>query len=224
MRLPALLLCASALAACQPPSPAPAPAAKPVDQFGGQLVTNPAARFDETKPFERVGTNPDDLLLRRLAALEFAAKTNQISTDERLRWLERLSSRVQILEDSSAQLDPTAKGFDTIRTKLGTLLVADATAEPYLDGYTVRFKIGNLTSANIGSYDLVTTWGPPLPDRITDADWDKVAKQTRTVTNSMLDTLAPGSWSTVNIKLIPATAESVRNVTVRIVPQTISLR
>ena len=66
-----------------------------------------------------------------------------------------LKRRISTLESGEATVSTEEEGYDVARTKFGPLTVSAQSATPYLDGYKVKLRIGNLTSANFNG----NNWG-----------------------------------------------------------------
>jgi len=126
-----------------------------------------------------------------------------------------------------AKLDPTAKGYAILETDVGKLLVADTEATPYLDGFSVRFKVGNPLAANIETSTIIARWGPPPPEGDSPNLSAAVAaydKGQRTNLFEISQPLLSGTWTPVEIKVTPADAASVKRLSIELRPKAIYLR
>ncbi len=195
MKIRALTLCAVVLAACQPPTQPPEQPAATKAQFDNFAISVTSS-------------------LNSLAAKIAKVEDEQLSESWR-----RRNSRV-------AQLDPTAKGYTILETDVGRLLVADTEATPYLDGFSVRFKVGNPHAASIGSSTIVARWGPPLDFGGTNltaaiATYDKAQ---RTNQFEISEPLLSGAWTPLEIKITPADAASIKQLSIELNPKALHLR
>lgn len=79
------------------------------------------------------------------------------------------TERIELLEEylglrGGAHLNPSTLGdFGLLRTDVGTFLISIDDVEPYLEGYKLKLKIGNITSATYGQFKLSIEWGPKRP-------------------------------------------------------------
>jgi len=127
---------------------------------------------------------------------------------------------------SQATLDPTAKGFLVIETSLGRFLLADTEVTPYLDGYSVRFKVGNLLAATVAGCKITARWGPPFVPGTNDIEAAVAAnhKQWRTNNFEVPDVFLSGLWTPLELKIAPADAASIRNLSIELQPSTVNMR
>jgi hypothetical protein len=207
MKLPLGLLCAVVACGCQPTGPSSVPPAKtstfpppanPFDQFGGLPVAEPSVSKQLT-----------DLKLR-VQEMEMASR--------RAGWAEEAKYQ--------ATLDPTAKGFTVIETSLGRFLLADTEVTPYLDGYSVRFKVGNLLAATLTGCKITARWGPPYVRGTNDLRTAMAAteKQWRTNNFDIPDVFYSGLWTPLELKIVPADSASIRNLSIELQPTTVNMR
>jgi hypothetical protein len=92
-------------------------------------------------------------------------------------------------------------------------LISTESVENYWDGYRVHIQIGNPTAADIVSYDLVYN----IYNSTNFFDTSRI------ITNSMVNTLFKGKWNDVDFVVAPASADELRNLSVRINVHTVSL-
>lgn len=206
MRIPISLCCLLAIG-CQP------------------AVIGPISPKPSTPP-------PPEFLDAVVTSREFSGATNDLASE--IRVLRLLVSRLQTQLDEQAihaerqfhtHLDPTAKGFQSIATPLGTLLLTDTESTPYLDGFSVRFKIGNLTSANLSSVKVTAQWGPPfLRKGQSDADAiEEYFQNQHTNEYTLSEVLVAGRWTPVELKVTPADATTIRNLRIQLVPTVVNM-
>ena len=139
---------------------------------------------------------------------EHAALKKQVQT---LQWdLFFLKNRVETLESGEATVSTEEQGYDVSRTKFGPFTVSARGAAPYLDGYKVKLRIGNLTNANFNGAKLKLGWGPPYDPKKPE-DWEKSQKKREI---SITSKLASGSFTEVEVILTPAKPEEIKSFTV----------
>lgn len=151
MKLSVCLLCAVVAIGCQPtsPAPAPSPTSPPTWDITKAAPNVPEKKFSETD-FKPVA---EPSVAEQLADLELRVEKMEIA---------RGQVAFAAAAKYQATLDPTAKGFTVIETSLGRFLLADTEVTPYLDGYSVRFKVGNLLAATLTGCKITARWGPPF--------------------------------------------------------------
>jgi len=74
-----------------------------------------------------------------------------------------LQIRVSALESGEATVSTEEEGYDIAKTKFGPFTVSCSGATPYLDGFKVKLRIGNLTNAKFNGAKLNICWGPRFP-------------------------------------------------------------
>ena len=121
-----------------------------------------------------------------------------------------MKSRVQTLESGEATVSTEEQGYDVSRTKFGPFTVSTRGATPYLDGYKVKLRIGNLTNANFNGAKLKLGWGPQY-DSQKPEEWEKSQKKREI---SITNMLASGSFTDVEVVLTPAKPEEIKSFTV----------
>ncbi len=188
-----VLLLACALVACNrpPDQPGPAPMA-PV------ATAQAAASFswEQAKVTEQVEV---DALKRRITKLE---------TESRLRQLE-----------GAAEFDPQEpKRFQVVKAPVGNIMFVLERLEPYLDGYTVSFRLGNPTSATLNGIKGKIGWGPAFD--INKAETYALKEKAFEDVTSF----APGSWTTFKVSIAPATADQTRRISIEPLFEQLSLR
>lgn len=73
-----------------------------------------------------------------------------------------LQFRVLALESAEATVSTEEEGYDIAKTKFGPFTVSCRGATPYLDGFKVKLRIGNLTNAMFNGAKLNISWGPHI--------------------------------------------------------------
>lgn len=136
--------------------------------------------------------------------------------------INQLRRRISSLEASEATVSTEEEGYDVARTKFGPLIVSTRSATPYLDGYKVTLRIGNLTSANFNGVKLNLAWGiprvktdAPLHAGLDDFDewlkWHKLQKKKEVALTTTLDS---GAFIDIEVTLTPAKPEEIKSFTV----------
>jgi len=144
-------------------------------------------------------------------------RITELSTDLLL-----LQLRVSALESGEATVSTVEEGYDIAKTKFGPFTVSSRGATPYLDGFKVKLRIGNLTNAKFNGAKLNISWGPPYDSKkIKYEEWKKnQKKQTFDLTNSF----SPGTFNDIEIALTPAKSEEIKSFTVGIELNQLALR
>ncbi|MBS0524350.1 MAG: hypothetical protein JSS04_12035 [Proteobacteria bacterium] len=122
-----------------------------------------------------------------------------------------LQQRVAALESGGATVSTEEEGYDVARTKFGPLTVSSRGAAPYLDGYKVELRIGNLTNANFDGVKLNLAWGPPGDANTDFVQWSKAQK---TKQLDLTTKLAAGAFTDVEVVLTPAKPDEIKSFTV----------
>jgi hypothetical protein len=152
-----------------------------------------------------------DALLRRVESLEREQKEGAWQRD-----------RYRIVD-----LDLTGKGYSVVETSLGKLIVMDAEAAPYLDGFSIRFSVGNPLSINLHGLTLTTRWGPTLDFKSTNslsAMFEAHERAQHTNTVEVTETFAPGTKTVIELKVTPADATTIKNLQIELQPKQVSLK
>ncbi len=94
--------------------------------------------------------------MEKLKALELTDNADRLSSEVELKL------RIVNLEIDSppatTDLDPLTKDFSVGRTTFGEYTVSVENSTPYLNGYKVILRIGNLTSATLTGADMKISW------------------------------------------------------------------
>lgn len=131
-------------------------------------------------------------------ANEVDAISNKIATTETL-------SRVY-------RIDAEHKGCGQIQTSFATLLITTDSAEPYLDGYKLKLRVGNPTSMLLSGLTVRGFWPDASKKGLTQRDY------------SLTSDLAPGVWSPIEIVMAPATADDMRRAAITIGVERVEMR
>jgi hypothetical protein len=132
-----------------------------------------------------------------------------------------------------AVMNPAEKGYGIARNEYGVFPVLVEDAQPYLDGYKVRLRIGNLTAATITGVSLEITYGLREPDfpvgnqrlsptEVLKARQDYVEhlaqnlKQQRTLSVNAENDFLPASWNIVDVVISPAKPEELGRLAIMV--------
>jgi hypothetical protein len=133
-----------------------------------------------------------------------------------------LQIRVSALESGEATVSTEEEGYDIAKTKFGPFTVSCSGATPYLDGFKVKLRIGNLTNAKFNGAKLNICWGPRFDsEKIKYEEWSKNQKKK---TINLTDSFTPGSFKDIEVALTPAKAEEIKFFTVGIELNQLALR
>lgn len=134
-----------------------------------------------------------------------------------------LQYRVSALESGEATVSTEEEGYGVAKTKFGPFTVSTRSATPYLDGFKVKLRIGNLTNANFNWAKLNVSWGPPLDDKNSKniEEWSKNQRQKEI---DLTKGFPSGAFTDVEIVLTPAKAEDIKTFSVGIELNQLSLR
>lgn len=121
-----------------------------------------------------------------------------------------LRSRVYALESDSTEISTAGEAYGIARTKFGPFTFVSRGVAPHLDGYKIKLAVGNLTGATFHGAKLKVEWGPPYKA----GKLDEYAKNRKEREFSVTTVLYPGTYSIVEVTLVPAKPEEVRMLTV----------
>ena len=121
-----------------------------------------------------------------------------------------LKFRVEALESGAANPSTEEQGYDIARTKFGPFTVSTRGVTPYLDGFKIRLRVGNLTNADFNGAKLNLGWGPPYEGQKYD-EWEKAQKKRQV---SVTNRFASGSFTDIEVILTPAKPEEVKSISV----------
>lgn len=143
--------------------------------------------------------------------------------DATLKWDEYLLSNKQDRHDSIT-LNLTEHTFQRLDTDTGFFLISVEEVVPYLNGYKLRLKIGNPSSADYAGPKITVKWNKQYPyDKYTQASFEEWQKAGQEKDASLTDILASGSWNKVEVIIAPATVEQLGFVTLTMSTDTVRL-
>ena len=132
-----------------------------------------------------------DLLNKRIDALDLAVR--------KLRFDARISE-LDLLVRKGAEINPLSKEAVALATNFGTLIVSCKGVDPYLNGFKLKLLIGNPLQMTFNGFTLVCVYGQNQTDR------EKRSKEI------FPNSLRPGSWSDVEMTLVPSTLEDLGHI------------
>jgi hypothetical protein len=102
-----------------------------------------------------------------------------------------------------ASVNTTDSNFGVSYSQIGPFTVAVEHAEKYLDGYRIRLRVGNLTSATATSPKLVVGWGS------TPENWKKKEFD-------LPDKFFAGAFNRATVTISPASSEDIKQISVAV--------
>lgn len=142
-------------------------------------------------------------------------------------------------EPKTAIIDPSGKGYATLDSGKGILLISCEDAQPYLDGYRVRLRIGNPLYMQFSGFKLTFKTGRRPPVMPTESNtkqgelgaafekWQKDTQEWRDSLQqseeSFTEELAAGSWTIVEATLANKKPEDIGYMEVSISTSSVSL-
>lgn len=133
-----------------------------------------------------------------------------------------LQYRVSALESGEATVSTTEEAYDIAKTKFGPFTVSSRGATPYLDGFKIKLRIGNLTNAKFNGAKLNISWGPPYDNK--SSNYEEWSKNQKKKTVDLTTSFSPGAFNDIEIALTPANAEEIKSFTVGIELNQLALR
>ncbi len=210
-----------------------------------RAAANPVPHFDQTQPFEKVRSEPNELLdLRPVLGTNRPMPSLQEANEK----LATLETKIQLLQwqvdnsdGKSAQIDAFSTGFSRLQTSFGTFAVSCEGAEPYLNGHKLKLRIGNPLNASFNGFKIKCEYGVKEPDNLptdeaaSDAEqmeslkrWVRAsarhALSLRRMEASFPQTLVAGAWNYVELILAPTTPEELGSLRISMTTDNISLR
>lgn len=111
----------------------------------------------------------------------------------------------------TVNLDVSSRGYQRLDTESGSFLVVIQDVSPYLNGQRLKLNVGNLSYITYRGFTIRATWAKKLTTGMKIADW-RTSRQEKEIT--FTDTLLPGRWNSVDLLLVPATAEQLGYLTI----------
>ena len=171
-----------------------------------------------------VGSGSTDDIQKRLSDLEATVKSQQETIDGLSSDDTNSSSRISSLENlhsDSAYLSSDSLGsYVVVRGRAGDLLVMLEDCVKYMDGYRLKLKIGNPSSATYSHFTISGTW-PQFAGRFSIL---LPSTKTKTRTQTYVGDLPGGSWTRIDFVATPATADDMKGVKLTLDTNTVSLK
>jgi hypothetical protein len=124
--------------------------------------------------------------------------------------------RLDELEAGAVSVNTQEETYSVARSAIGTFLIVCKKVQPQLDGYSLRVWIGNTTNLIFHGATIHLKWHPPPTER----NW---FTQINEKDVEIKDVLLPGFYREVQLVVAPSTAAELRNLTIAIKPNRVSL-
>jgi len=121
---------------------------------------------------------------------------------------ESVESKLLGLNQKMIELDVQSGAYKKIETPTGSFLIAVNSSEPVRGGYKLSLQIGNPNYADYRDFTLRIVWGKRWDENsiVTYQQWrDSLTGSVYNFNGQLLR----GKWNTVEVELIPATAEDL---------------
>ena len=130
-----------------------------------------------------------------------------------------LKARVASLASGEITVSSVETNYAIAKTDFGPFTVSVLGMSPYLDGFTAKLRIGNLTSANFNGVKVTASWGPPLA-----AGFEEYLNKRKNKEVGLTTTLNAGTFTDISVALTPAKPEEVKEFDVGLKLDQLSLR
>lgn len=117
---------------------------------------------------------------------------------------------------SKATFSPNSKGYNTVWTPAGNLLVALTDIKKYANGYKLYFKIGNPTFATFSSVKMNVAWNKTLDGGLSMTDLRDWAKNEKSTTVNINGDIIPGKWNNTDVVISPAKEEDTGYIEIQL--------
>lgn len=131
-------------------------------------------------------------------------------------YFEQLSTR-----NESVTLGPTSEGFQRLDTENGFFLISVEDIQPYVNGYKLTINVGNPLQITYNGITCKLKWGRNRGNQENYEAWDALLRS-RDV--PVLKDILPGTWNKVDVQLVPASAEELEYINLRIETNQVGLR
>jgi hypothetical protein len=152
----------------------------------------------------------------KVAELESQLTSSKASlsvAEMRIDQLEKES--VENAHPKSASFRPDSKGYSTIYTDSGLLMVSLEDIKPYANGYKATFNFGNPQAIAFDDAEIELRWGPARPAEAKAAKYSEWLSKFQTSTQKLGKRLKAGSWNPVEVVISPATAEQIAHIEIQ---------
>ena len=110
-----------------------------------------------------------------------------------------------------ATFDPqAAPSYARVEAPIGVVLIRLLKVEPYLDGFTATFMIGNPSTLALTGIEGEVRWSRQWDPQKPEADISQKSQSFK-----MTNVFPAGIWSPVKINFAPAKAEEIRNISIQ---------
>lgn len=211
VRISFLLLLAIALAGCDQIDQIVKPIvdrhlSKAASDLQNEIATREKLTFETRKEIADLREENKELR-QKVASLEFSNYLNDA----------RLSS----IDQSPATITD-GDGYGIGRTPQGPVAIVMDKIQPYLDGYKVTLRVGNMAAASMNGGEFEVEWG--LQYGAKNATPSQVHASKKTKTFSSTSQFPSGAYTLVDVTLTPATPDEVKTLNVSTKWNIISLR
>ncbi|MDD2717898.1 MAG: hypothetical protein PHW04_18575 [Candidatus Wallbacteria bacterium] len=155
-------------------------------------------------------------LSQKLKALNI---TSEIQSINEALELHKAQSRIT-KEPGSYVLNFSNREVQLMETEYGFFPINFLRSEAFSNGYKVKFLLANTLNVSLGDLTFRVRWGKRPDDYI---DLDEWRKQLQVKDMKPRVDLKSGSWNYLELYLLPAKAENIQYVEVRLIAGTTSL-
>lgn len=177
-----------------------------------------------------VDTSKTDAIEKRLSDLEATVKRQQETLDKQASVISAINpddllSRISSLESLHPEAAYVSSGsldsYVVVGAVAGDLLVIVEDCVKYMDGYKLKLKVGNPSSATYSEFAIAGEW--PKHKRPF-FNLDKPTSTPGTRTQNYTSDLAAGSWTRIDFVATPATEYDMKYVKLTFDTNTVSLK
>ena len=149
--------------------------------------------------------------------------TNLDQVERSANWNARRTTALERVQPGSTayHIALDAQNYDIYKSAMGPVLVVTDGADTYLDGYKVRLRLANLTTADFDGLSVEASWGRDWKTNDTFEAW---VDSQHAKTNSLTTKLRSGWWTPIEVNLAPCTTEELRQAEFHFRFSTVSLR
>jgi hypothetical protein len=123
-----------------------------------------------------------------------------------------------------ATVDATSKGFSMVRTEYGAFSVAIDDVVPFLDGYKIKLRVGNLLNATFSDLEITADWSDSCFDADGSVeDFEPCAEKSRKMIE-LADDLEPGTTTKIEIAFEKMSAEQLAALRIGLDAGTMALK
>ncbi len=173
-----------------------------------------------------------------------AVSCSKSASEGETKQIQELQRRVSYLELAAkiqpgpkwVRIDPTDKGYQKIGTALLPLFVETKDATQYLNGYKIKIALGNPYFVKFSGFTLTARWDkqngpwdnfgkpdfrpPPLSSKdntnSVPATFIADSTEAKKTVEQHTEELSPGSWTTIEFAVVPATVDDLKNLRIAV--------